>query len=122
MNHRQPYEDLLGTLQQVKDEILKQMKPLEEQIIYASVEDLKKSFAGKTAKLSQCMEEIDKNLFNCQQHVKECDAIRSSLHELNERIAQFGSERMPIADGLANLDLAEIIRERIEYLKSQGKI
>ncbi len=29
---------------------------------------------------------------------------------------------MPNADGLANLDLAEAIRERIEYLRSPGKI
>jgi hypothetical protein len=122
MSHGQSYENLLETLQQVKDEILKQMKPLEEQIIYASVEELKKSFDEKTTNLSQRIVEIDENIIHCHQHVKECDAIRSSLDELNERIAQCGSAKMPMVDGLANLDLTEIIRQRIEHLKSQGKI
>ena len=116
------YESLLGTLQQMKEEILNQIKPLEEQIVYAGAEEQKKSFADNADKLAKCLAAIDGNIFKCHEHVKEYDGIRSALHEINERISQLGSERMPVANGLANLDLAEVIKERIEYLRSQKKI
>ncbi len=122
MSHRQPYENLLSTLQQMKDEILKQIKPLEEQIVHASMEEIKKSFEYESKKLSRCLEEIDDNVIKCNECVKQCGEIRTSLHELNEKMSQFGLEGIPVADGLTGLDLGEVLKGRIEYLRSQEKI
>jgi hypothetical protein len=39
-----------------------------------------------------------------------------------EKLSQLGAESLPLPDGLPTLDLGEIVRERIEHLRSQGKI
>ena len=66
------------------------------------------------------MEEIDDNILACRQFLEDYERIRSNLHNLNEKISQLGAEALVLPDGLPNLDLGEIVRERIEYLMSQG--
>ena len=68
------------------------------------------------------MEEIDDNILACRQFLEDYERIRSNLHNLNEKISQLGAEALVLPDGLPNLDLGEIVRERIEYLRAQGKI
>jgi hypothetical protein len=106
----------------MKSEIAKQIRPVEEQIIQANVEHLRQTFSQESRRLSKCLEEIDDNILACRQYLQEFERIRSSLYGLNEKLAQLGTESIPIPDGLPTTDLGEIIRQRIEYLRSQGKI
>lgn len=122
MTHQQPYDNILSTLQQMKDEILKQIRPLEEQIIHASIQEIRKSFESESNTLSRCLDQIDDNIIKCNECVKQYGTIRTSLHELNEKMSQLGLEGLPVTDGLVDLDLGEVLKGRIEYLRSQGKI
>jgi chromosome segregation ATPase len=122
MREEQSYERLLQALQDMKSEITKQIRPVEEQIIQANVEHLRQSFSEESRRLAKCLEEIDDNILACRQYLQDYERIRSGLQNLNDKLAQLGAESLQIADGLPTVDLGEIIRERIDHLRSQGKI
>ena len=122
MREEQSYERLLQALQDMKSEITKQIRPVEEQIIQANVEHLRQSFGEESQRLAKCLDEIDDNILACRQYLQDYDRIRSGLQSLNEKLAQLGADSLQIADGLPTTDLGEIIRERIDHLRSQGKI
>lgn len=122
MKEEQSYERLLQALQDMKSEIAKQIRPVEEQIIQANVDHLRQTFSQESRQLSKCLEEIDDNVLACRQYLQEYERIRSSLYGLNEKLTQLGAESVQIPDGLPTTDLGEIVRQRIEYLRLQGKI
>jgi primosomal protein N'' len=122
MREEQSYERLLQALQDMKSEIAKQIRPVEEQIIQANVEHLRQSFGQESRRLSKCLEEIDDNILACRQYLSEYERIRASLYGLNEKLTQLGAQSIQVPDGLVTTDLGEIVRQRIEFLRSQGKI
>jgi primosomal protein N'' len=122
MREEQSYERLLQALQDMKNEIAKQIRPVEEQIIQANVDHLRQTFSQESRRLSKCLEEIDDNILACRQYLQEYDRIRSSLVSLNQKVTQLGAESIQVPDGLTSNDLGEIVRQRIEHLRSQGKI
>ncbi len=122
MKQEQSYERLLHALQDMKSEIVKQIRPVEEQIIQSSLNHLRQSFEHETGRLGKCLEEIDQKLLDCRKYLEEYERVRSTLHGLNEELSRFGADSLPVADHLPTHDLGEIIRHRIEHLRSQGKI
>lgn len=122
MKEEQSYERLLQALQDMKTEIAKQIRPVEEQIIQANVDHLRQAFAQESRKLNKCLEEMDGNILACQRDLHEYERIRSALHGLNEKISQLGAEQIQVPESLTSSDLGEIIRQRIDSLRSQGKI
>jgi hypothetical protein len=122
MREEQSYERLLQALQDMKNEIAKQIRPVEEQIIQANIDHLRQTVAQESQKLSKCLVEIDENILACRQHLEAYERTRSGLHGLNEKLSQFGAEAIPLPDGLPTSDLGEIVTQRIEHLRSQGKI
>jgi primosomal protein N'' len=122
MSEEQSYERLLQALQDMKSEIAKQIRPVEEQIIQANVEHLRQTFNQESRRLSKCLEEIDDNILACRQYLQDYERIRSSLYGLNEKLTQLGAQSIQVPDGLPTADLGGIVRERIDYLRSQGKI
>lgn len=122
MREEQSYERLLQALQDMKSEIAKQIRPVEEQIIQANVDHLRQTFSQESRRLSKCLEEIDDNILACRQYLQDYERIRSSLYGLNEKLTQLGAESIQIPDGLPTTDLGEIVRQRIESLRLQGKV
>src|SRR5262244_1360335 len=123
MKEEEAFERLLQALQDMKSEITKQIRPVEEQIIEANRDHLRQSFNQESCKLIKCLEEIDDNILACRQYLQEYDRIRSGLQGLNEKLTQLGAESIQLPDdGLPTHDLGEIVRSRIEYLKAQGKL
>ncbi len=122
MREEQSYERLLQALQDMKNEIAKQISPVEEQIIQANVDHLRQTFTQESRRLAKCLEEIDDNILACRQYLQDYERIRSSLHGLNEKLTQLGAESIQVPDGLSNADLGEIVKQRIENLRSQGKV
>src|SRR5574341_506620 len=110
MREEQSYERLLQALQDMKSEIAKQIRPVEEQIIQANVDHLRQSFSQESRRLSKCREEGDDNILACRQYLQEYERIRSSLDSLNQKITQLGSESIQVPDGLTTNDLGEIVR------------
>lgn len=122
MREEQSYERLLQALQDMKSEIAKQIRPVEEQIIQANVEHLRQTFAQESRKLSKSLEEIDDHILACRQYLQDYERIRASLFVLNEKMVQLGAQSIQVPDGLPTADLGEIVRQRIDFLRSQGKI
>lgn len=122
MKEEQSYERLLQALQDMKTEIAKQIRPVEEQIIQANVDHLRQTFNQESRKLSKCLEEMDENILACRQYLQDYERIRSGLHGLNEKLSQLGADAIQVPESLPSSDLGEIIRQRIDYLRSQGKI
>ena len=122
MKEEQSYERLLQALQEMKAEIAKQIRPVEEQIIHANVEHLRQTFNQEGRRLNKCLEEIDDNILACRQYLQDYERIRSSLHALNEKLSQLGTEAIQVPEGLPSADLGDIVRQRIEHLRSLGKI
>jgi primosomal protein N'' len=122
MREEESYERLLQALQDMKSEIAKQIRPVEEQIIQANVDHLRQSFTQESRRLVKCMEEIDDNILACRQYLQEYERIRSSLHGLNDKLSQLGAEALQIPDSIPTSDLGDVVRQRIEHLRSQGKI
>jgi len=122
MREEQSYERLLQALQDMKGEIAKQIRPVEQQIIQASVDHLRQSFSQENRRLSKCLEEIDDNILACRQYLQDYERIRLGLKTLNEKLIQLGADAISIPDGLTTTELGEIVRQRIEHLRAQGKI
>jgi primosomal protein N'' len=122
MREEQSYERLLQALQDMKNEIAKQIRPVEEQIIQANVDHLRQTFSQESRRLTKCLEEIDDNILACRQYLQDYERIRSSLYGLNEKLAQLGAESIQIPDSLPTSDLGEIVRQRIEHLRTEAKI
>src|SRR5688572_11915443 len=101
MREEQAYERLLQALQDMKSEITKQIRPVEEQIIQANVDHLRQSFSQESRRLAKCLEEIDDNILACRQYLQDYERIRSSLYGLNEKLAQLGAESIEIPDSLS---------------------
>jgi predicted nuclease with TOPRIM domain len=106
----------------MKGEIAKQIRPVEEQIVQANVDHLRQTFSQESRRLSKCIEEIDDNILACRQYLQEHERIRSSLQALNQKLTHLGAESVQLPDGLPTADLGEIVRQRIEDLRLQGKI
>jgi len=106
----------------MKSEIAKQIRPVEEQIIQANVDHLRQTFSQESRRLAKCLEEIDDNILACRQYLQDYDRIRSSLYSLNEKLIQLGADSIQVPDGLPTSDLGEIIRQRIDHLRSLGKV
>jgi len=122
MREEQSYERLLQALQDMKSEIAKQIRPAEQQIIQANIDHLRQSFSQESRVLHKCVEEIDDNILACRQYLQEYERVRSGLNMLNDKLTQLGAEKLAIPDGLSSSDLGEILRQRIDHLRSQGKI
>ena len=122
MREEESFERLLQALQDMRSEIAKQIRPVEEQIIQANVDHLRQTFSQESRRLSKCLEEIDDNILACRQYLQDYERIRSSLHSLNEKLTQLGAESIAVPDGLPTSDIGEIVRQRIDHLRSQGKL
>src|SRR5918996_6146080 len=120
MREEESFERLLQALQDMKNEIAKQIRPVEEQIIQVNVDHLRQIFNQESRRLNKSLEEIDDNILACRQYLQDYERIRSSLHGLNEKLAQLGAESLPVPDGLLTSDVGEIVRQRIEHLRTQG--
>jgi primosomal protein N'' len=122
MNEEQSYERLLQALQDMKNEIAKQIRPVEEQIIHANREHIRQSFTQESQRLGQCLDEIDNNILACRKAMEEYERIRNGLNGLNEKLTQVGSPVLQIPDSLPSHDLGEIVKARVEHLRSEGKL
>src|ERR1043166_4992528 len=77
MKEEEAFERLLQALQDMKSEITKQIRPVEEQIIEANRDHLRQTFAQESRKLNKCMEEIDDNILACRQYLQDYERVET---------------------------------------------
>ena len=122
MSQEQYYERLLLALQEMKRDLAQRMRPLELQIVEANRAYLRESFDLNIRKLAHCLERIDEKTLACRQHLDEYNLIWSELQSVNERLVQLGASPLDLPAGPTGGDLGEMIRLRLEHLRSMGKI
>jgi hypothetical protein len=122
MSQEQYYERLLLALQEMKRDLAQRIRPLELQIIEANRAYLRETFDLNIRRLGRCLEKIDEKTLACRQHLDEYNSIRSELQSLNDRLVQLGASPLELPAGPAGGDLDEMIRLRLQHLKSIGKI
>ncbi len=122
MKEEDSFERLLLALQDMKTEITKQIRPVEEQLIQTNIEHLRHSFNEESQNLNKCMEEIDDNILACRKYWQDYERISSELDAANEKLIQMGIEPVSVPDRLSSGDFAEALQRRIEHLRSQGKL
>ena len=122
MREEQSYERLLQALQDMKSEIAKQIRPVEEQIIQANVEHLRQTFSQESRRLAKCLEEIDDNILACRQYLQDYERIRNSLHSLNEKITQLGALAQPVRVALTGGTVSPGIHHVIALLGRERSV
>lgn len=122
MKEEQSYERLLQALLDMKSEIAKQIRPVEEQIVQANVDQIKQMFEQKKNMLGDCLDAIKQKILDCRLHIEEYDRIRSDLDSLNKRLSRLGADLLPLPEPLPTTDLGDLITRCIEDLRSQRKL
>ncbi len=116
------YERLLQALLDMKNEIQTRIRPLEDQIVQANVEYLKEVFEQQNNRLGDCLDSLDQKILDCRMHIEDYKRIYTDLDALNDRLSRLGAESLPISISLPSTDIGDVIRQRIEDLKLQGRI
>lgn len=122
LQEEQSYERLLRALLDIKNEIVKQLRPLEEQIIRANIEHLRQTFEHEKKRLEECFVAIDQKLLDCRQPLEEHERIRARLQTLNDKMSRLGESPLPVPESLPTEDLAVLIKQRLDQLKAEGRI
>jgi len=120
MKREQANDRLLQALLDMKKEIQTRIRPIEEQIVQASVENIKKSYDQKIKMLSDSLTSIDKKILDCLPHLQDYKQIQLELTTLNEKLSRLGEEPLSIPNSIPIEDFEGTIRHRIEYLKMRG--
>ncbi len=120
MKREQANDRLLQALLDMKKEIQTRIRPIEEQIVQASVENIKESFDQKIKMLSDSLTAIDKKILDCLPHLQDYKQIQLELTTLNEKLSRLGEEPLSIPNSIPIEDFEGTIRHRIEYLKMRG--
>lgn len=76
---------------------------------------------GEARRISQCIQEIDHRLLDCGKSLEEYRRLRSTLRTINAQLSQLGQKPLAVEDDLPQ-DLDEVIKWRIERIRSTGKI
>jgi len=116
------YERLLQALLDMKNEIQTRIRPLENHIIQARIEDLNEVFEQQNNRLGDCLDSLDQKILDCRMHIEDYKRIYTDLVALNDRFSRLGAESPPISNSLPSTDIGDIIRQRIEDLKLQGRL
>ena len=118
----QTFERLLQALQDMKGEVQAKIRPLEEQIVQANINNLLEVHASEVDRLESCLNAIDQTIIDCRSLVDKCAKSHEELSILNEKISRFGAEPLPIANSVSSNEIEKTLRQRIEHLRLQGKL
>ena len=122
MKEEQTYERLLQALHDMQAQIEERVRPIAEQVVQAEVERLRELSERHRSALQDSLAHIDENILNCRSHIDQYLQKRSDLTALNERLAKLGADAAPIPDFLPESNLGDIIRTRVDGLRTEGKI
>jgi hypothetical protein len=96
---------------------------LNEQVRRAQLQHLENTFQEQKSIFAECLDGIDDQLIKLSVYIEEYQRLRASLKDLSEnKIPALGGTPPAMPDAIGGETLAGILAERIDYLKSQGKI
>ncbi len=118
----QSFERLLEALRDMKREIQKRIRPIEEEIVQVNINNLKERYENQKKKLGEALDTIDQTILDCGELVENSKKVHLELADLNEKLSHLGASPLPIKNSPRYGDIGELIRQRIEHLRLQGKL
>jgi hypothetical protein len=122
MKAEQTYERLMQALLDMKKSFEQQTRSLDEQIVQANIVHLRQLFEEKKSHLGECLSGIDQKILGCLAHVEEYRRIHADLNELSERLHLLGVDSLEIPERLHSEELIEILGDRVQHLRFQGRL
>lgn len=96
---------------------------LNEQIRRAQLQTAEQAFQHQESLLAECLDGIDDQLIKLSVYIEEYQRLRGGLKDLGENtIPGLGGTRHAPRDVVVADTFMAILAERIDYLKTQGKI
>lgn len=118
----QSFERLLQALHDMKSEIQTRIRPIEEEIVQVNIKNLKERYENQKKELGEALDTIDQTIRACGELVENSKKIHLELADLNDKISHLGASPLPIQDSPRDGNTGELIRQRIEHLRLQGKL
>jgi hypothetical protein len=122
MKEEQSYERLLQALHDFQAQIEERVRPVAEQVVQAEVARLRELSERHQMALKDCLDQIDQNILRCRVHMDEYQQRSSDLAAVNERLAKLGAEPVSVPEDFPVRNLGDVIRLRVDGLRTEGKI
>jgi len=122
MSEEGSYERLLRSLEEMQAQIEERVRPVMAEVVQAEIERLRALSEQHQNHLGECLDHIDESLLSCRDHLHAYQQARSDLVSLNQRLADLGAQGEAIPNDLPTDNLCDIITDRLERLKTAGKI
>lgn len=116
------YGRVLQALRDMQSQIEQRIQPAIHLMMQAEVEQLRDQSNQQQSALKECLAQIDLSILDCLSRLDEYQERRSGLDQLNARLTQLGASAASIPEKITQQDLTQVIRQRIELLKQQGKL
>jgi len=118
----QSFERLLQALLDMKRVIQTRIRPIEEEIVQVNIKNLKERYENQKKKLGEVLDTIDQNILDCGELVETSKKFHLELANINEKLSHLGASPLPSQNSPRDGDIGELIRQRIEHLRLQGKL
>jgi hypothetical protein len=116
-------DTLFQALADIKNTLNGTISSLNEHIRRTQLDYLDNAFQQQKSLAAECLDGIDDQLIKLSVYVEEYQRLRASLKELSQnKIPEMGGAPPAMPEALGGDTLAAILAERIDYLKSHGKI
>jgi len=116
------FERLLQALLDMKRDIQTRIRPIEEEIVQVNVKNLTEKYENQKIKLGEALDTIDQTILDCGKLIETSKTFHLELADLNEKLSHLGASPLPIQNSPRDGDIGELIRQRIEHLRLQGKL
>lgn len=122
MESEPTYNAVFQALVDIKNALDEKLNLLDERIRRAQLECVEHAFEQHQSAFAECLDGIDQQLIGLSVYVDEYRRLYASLHDLNEKISEFGGVPRAMPERVSDDDMPAILTARIGHLKSQGKI
>lgn len=123
MKTQEAIDKAFEALFEIKTNLERQVRSLDEQIRRAQLEYLDKAFQQQKDALAECLDGIDQQLIKLSVYIEEYQRLHQSLKDMNEKqIPELGGTSPAMPEAIGGDSLAAVVAGRLDYLKSQGKI
>jgi DNA repair exonuclease SbcCD ATPase subunit len=118
----QDYDALFQAVVDIRNNLEQKIDSLYEQIRHAQLERFEATFQEQKDAFTDCLDGIDQEIVKLSVYIEEGQRLYDSLRELNEKLAELGTEPHTMPEALAGDNLVAMLMARIDRLKAEGKI
>jgi uncharacterized protein YukE len=115
------YRGLLQTIRDMRLQIEQRLRPLAVQAVQAETDRLREWMKLEQRALDECVARIDRSLLACVKRIHESQEKHTELSALKARLEGLGVSSSSLPELSTSQDPGEIITDRLESLRRDGK-